>query len=253
MRALVWNVGSSSCRRTASAFTIVDVLVSMAVIGVLISIIAPSLDQANKTARQVACRSNVRQLGIGIAMYADEHGDRIPNSTNVGVAVGNTSDQPWKTMTLRVPGNPGQAGRWDGLGLLAEDYLTAPKLYYCPSHTGDFRFADVVSAWNSEAMEVVGNYQYRARGPMQAPTSASPVQLTRRLSLIAPGAALVADGMRTQADFNHKVGANVLRANLSVVWYSDRSGKLAAVIPTNETQATVVRIEQAWSNLDAPN
>lgn len=253
MRALVANNTESRSWRGAPAFTLIDVLVSMAVIAILISIILPSLHGASQTAKQVVCRSNVRQIGIGIAMYADENNDRIPPSTNVGLAAGG-SDQAWKTMMLRTAAPSGQfAGRWDGLGLLVENYLPAPKLFYCPSHTGEFRFGDIADTWDAEGTEIMGNYQYRARGPMAASTATATPTLTRRLSLIAPGAALVADGMRTRADFNHKIGSNVLRANLSVSWYSDRAGRLSSIIPTDESQVSTTRIEQAWNNLDSPN
>ena len=49
-------------------FSLIDVLVSMAVIAVLLGIMLPSLGQVKLIAKRVACASNVRQIGIGLGI-----------------------------------------------------------------------------------------------------------------------------------------------------------------------------------------
>lgn len=64
-------------RRTKSrqAFTLVEVLVSIAVIAVLISLSVPVLQNALSKSRSAACASNLRQLGVAFQLYAaDNHG-----------------------------------------------------------------------------------------------------------------------------------------------------------------------------------
>jgi prepilin-type N-terminal cleavage/methylation domain-containing protein len=64
------------CRR--SGFTLIELLVVIAIIALLISIILPSLGSARRTAWTVICQSNMRQLGLGIQMYADENREIFP-------------------------------------------------------------------------------------------------------------------------------------------------------------------------------
>lgn len=66
-------------RRKREAFTLIELLVVVAIITLLISILAPSLHAARRSARTVTCASNLRQLGIGWTMYADQsRGSVVP-------------------------------------------------------------------------------------------------------------------------------------------------------------------------------
>ena len=52
-------------------FTLIEVLVVVAIIALLLAVLMPSLAGAREQARAVACMSNMRQLGIAWMMYAD--------------------------------------------------------------------------------------------------------------------------------------------------------------------------------------
>ena len=69
--------GSENGRR---GFSVIDLLVSIAVMGLLITILLPSLTSANEMARRAKCASNIRQLGLGVQMYAYDHSDLVPQS-----------------------------------------------------------------------------------------------------------------------------------------------------------------------------
>jgi prepilin-type N-terminal cleavage/methylation domain-containing protein len=68
--------------RRRAAFTLIELLVVIAIIALLIGILLPVLGSAKASARQVQCLSNLRQVGLGIAMYAQEHRGWFPETTH---------------------------------------------------------------------------------------------------------------------------------------------------------------------------
>ncbi len=65
------NIGTKPISK-ARAFTLIELLVVIAIIALLIGILLPSLAQARNTARDVACKSNLRQIGLAMQMYFDQ-------------------------------------------------------------------------------------------------------------------------------------------------------------------------------------
>lgn len=224
----------AQARAVRPAYSLVDVLVSLAVIGVLVSLLFPSLAGARETARRVVCSSNMRQHALALAMYADDRRNALPVSSFE--AKRGTDGRPQDTMVVRLE----QSAQWDGLGVLFQDgYLDAPKVFYCPSHKGDHPFSRYAGAWyNIDGGQIVVNYQYRGN-------SATSVSGER--------AAVITDGLRTKSDYSHSVGANVLRSDLSVQWYNDRGGSLLGLLPaTDDDISAATKVQSAWDLLDQP-
>lgn len=66
-------------RMRFSAFTIVELLVVMAIISVLIALLLPVLGRARDSAHNVTCQSNLRQIGLALSIYsADNKGILSP-------------------------------------------------------------------------------------------------------------------------------------------------------------------------------
>jgi prepilin-type N-terminal cleavage/methylation domain-containing protein/prepilin-type processing-associated H-X9-DG protein len=60
------------------AFTLIELLVVIAIIGCLVSLLLPSIEQVRQKADSLKCISNLRQIGVSLLLYANDHGQRTP-------------------------------------------------------------------------------------------------------------------------------------------------------------------------------
>lgn len=68
--------------RNRRGFTLVELLVVITVIGLLVALLIPAVGAARESARNSACMSNLRQLGLGLTQYADKYGHFCSGATD---------------------------------------------------------------------------------------------------------------------------------------------------------------------------
>ncbi|MGE3308565.1 MAG: prepilin-type N-terminal cleavage/methylation domain-containing protein [Limisphaerales bacterium] len=117
-------------------FTLIELLVVIAIIAILASLLLPALASSKARARQTACLSNMRQVGFGLLLYADDYSGALPRTTHGGTdrsASWINTLKPYLGQTDRIrlcPSDPRANERLtnNGTSYIMNEYLAVPVL-----------------------------------------------------------------------------------------------------------------------------
>ncbi len=125
-----------------TGFTLIELLVVIAIIAILAAILFPVFARARAKAQQNSCLSNIKQLSLGMLMYASDYDDRF--------------SMAWSTVCFDAAGNEigGHSLKWCAQ---IYPYVKNVALYGCPS-SNSAPYYPAPAGWGPEP--IIGNNDY---------------------------------------------------------------------------------------------
>jgi type II secretory pathway pseudopilin PulG len=152
--ALSYGRGNSNykIRPKRWRLTVIELLVVLGIILVLVSVLLPALCRSREGSNRIACASNMRQIGLGAIMWANDHGGNFPDdldtilktqdlSPQVFVCPSSKDTAPAGPTTQAVLEDMHQSGHlsyiYVGKGLTTRSDADVVVLYEQPSNHAD--------------------------------------------------------------------------------------------------------------------
>lgn len=152
--------------------TLIELMVVVAIIGVLVAMLLPAVQSARESARGAMCKNNMRQIGLAILQFCDTHHGEFPQWSHTDPAVSwiyTLAPNMESVDEIRIcPSDPFRVERLNAkaTSYVISDYLAAPNI------AGGIRKLDKLQATSKTLIIFEGN-QNRAVDPLNDHAHAS--------------------------------------------------------------------------------
>jgi prepilin-type N-terminal cleavage/methylation domain-containing protein len=123
-----------------NGFTLIELLVVIAIIAILAAMLLPALASAKEKAKRAQCINNLRQIAVGMTVYAGDNDDKVvqarPQSTQV------PGSKAWVQLDLNIA----DANGLKTIGLIVQSNV--PSIWTCPNRRTFPNFDATYSEWN---------------------------------------------------------------------------------------------------------
>ena len=114
-------------------FTLVELIIVIAIIGILSAIAFPEFAKARDKARQVSCGSNLRQLGLAMTQYVQDFDETLPGASGGGIAGQSGGWMYVNSYPADAVGSAPVANAFDPTRGSIYSYVKSKQVYMCPN------------------------------------------------------------------------------------------------------------------------
>ena len=129
----------AACPTPARAFTLIEMLVVIAIISLLAALLFPVFMSARADARRAVCLSNMHQISTAVTMYAQDYDDLYPYGADPSDQHSYPSIWPpaYQSIVMSMP----------QLDYVLTSYIKNPNVWHCPSDSGFDRMDTLGETW----------------------------------------------------------------------------------------------------------